>query len=128
MPMYSLCIAYANDRLEPDQIVAASGSLVMVAGIGLTVGPIMVAYFMGEFGSHIYFVGIATAFFLILSFTMYRMTRREGVSIEDQVPSMAAGQIGTPVAEYIAPDAEEYVEAVISGDVEKLDQTEEKTL
>ncbi|MFT7496513.1 MAG: MFS family permease, partial [Urechidicola sp.] len=28
MPMYSICIAYANDRLEPGQIVGASGSLV----------------------------------------------------------------------------------------------------
>jgi len=50
MPMYSICIAYANDRLEPHQIVGASGSLVMVAGIGLSTGPIIVAFFMDFYG------------------------------------------------------------------------------
>jgi len=122
MPMYSLCIAYVNDRLEPEQIVGASGTLVMVAGIGLSTGPIIVSFLMGEFGPDFYFIGIATAFALILTFTLYRMIRREAISVQDQGPIVAAGQIGTPVAEYMAPDAEEYVEAVISGEIEKLDQ------
>ena len=110
MPMYSLSIAYANDRLQPEQIVPASGSLVMVAGIGLSIGPIIIAYLMGRFGSIFYFLGIACAFALILGFAVYRMTVTRHVSLGDQRPIVAAGQIGTPVAEYNAPDAEDYVE------------------
>ncbi len=125
IPMYSLCVAYANDWLDSSQIIAASGTLVMVSGIGLSTGPIMVAYLMGVFGPHYYFIGIAFAFVLILCFTLYRMSQREGVRTEEQSPVVAAGQIGTPVAEYIAPDAEEYIEAVISGEVEKLDEPPE---
>ena len=34
MPMYSVCIAYANDRLEPHQIVGASGSQVSAPRCG----------------------------------------------------------------------------------------------
>ncbi|MDD9875063.1 MAG: hypothetical protein OXU22_05945, partial [Gammaproteobacteria bacterium] len=125
IPMYSLCIAYANDRLEPEQIVAASGSLVMVAGIGLSAGPILVSFLMSVFGPGVFFSGIGGAFALIFLFAVYRMGQRAGVDVEDQVPTLAAGQIGTPVAEISAPDAVDYVEAVISGEVERLDEQAE---
>ena len=122
MPMYSMCIAYANDRLEPEEIVAASGSLVMVAGIGLSTGPIAVAFLMSAFGPDFYFTGIGGAFAFIFLFAVYRMGQRAGVDIEDQAPILAAGQIGTPVAEFCATDAVDYVEAVRSGEVERLDE------
>ncbi len=125
MPMYSLTVAYANDRLEPEQIVAASGSLVMVAGIGLSTGPIIVAYLMGEYGNSFFFVGIATAFAMILCFTAYRMNVTEAVAADDQSPFIAAGVIGTPVAQYNAPDAEEYVEALINDELARLDENDE---
>jgi len=128
MPMYSLTVAYANDRLEPEQIVAASGSLVMVAGIGLSTGPIIVAYLMGEFGNNFFFVGIATAFALILGFTAYRMNVTDAVAADEQSPFIAAGVIGTPVAQYNAPDAEEYVEALINDELGRLDENEESDL
>ncbi len=122
MPMYSICIAYANDRLEPHEIVAASGSLVMTAGIGLSTGPIIVSFLMSAFGPSFYFSGIGGAFAFIFLFAIYRMGKRAGMDIEDQSPTLAAGQIGTPVAETIATDAVDYVEAVRSGEVERLDE------
>ena len=124
MPMYSVCIAYANDRLEPEQIVAASGSLVMAAGIGLSAGPILTSMLMTRLGTDFYFVSLAAIFVLMLFFTLYRMGRRAAVDIDDQGPVIAAGQIGTPIAELVAPDAGDYVEAVASGEIEKLDQAE----
>ena len=122
IPMYPLCIAYANDRLEPEQIVGASGSLLMVSGIGLSIGPVLASYLMGEYGANFYFYGVAGVFALVLCFSLYRMTRREGVDLEEQGPVIVTGQIGTPVAEYNAPDAEQYVEAQAIGEVEKLDE------
>ncbi len=121
MPMYSLTIAYANDRLEPEQIVAASGSLVMVAGIGLSTGPIVVSFLMGHFGSSYFFIGIAAAFVAILIFTTHRMNMTEAIAPSEQSPAIAAGIIGTPVAQYNAPDAEEYVDALINDQLEHLD-------
>jgi len=73
MPMYSICIAYANDRLEPHQIVGASGSLVMVAGFGAMTGPITIAFFMDLFGVAFFFWGIAAVFMTILLFTLVRI-------------------------------------------------------
>ena len=126
MPMYSICIAYANDRLEPHQIVGASGSLVMVAGFGAMTGPILIAYFMELFNIEFYFWGIAAVFTVIFFFTLIRIGSRAGIAIEDQ-SSLVAGPIGTPIAEFIAPDSVEYAEAVANDDVEQLDQREDIT-
>lgn len=127
IPMYSICIAYANDRLEPRQIVAASGSLVMVAGIGLSTGPIMVAFFMDFYGMQYFFWGIATFFAMILAFTLIRINSRAGIAVENQTLSIATGTIGTPIAEFNAPDAINYAEAVANQKTELLDQQEDDT-
>jgi MFS family permease len=126
MPMYSICVAYANDRLQPHQIVAASGSLVMVSGIGLMTGPIVVAFLMDFFDLEFYFWGIAMVFSLILLFTLVRINLREAVALEDQ-STLVAGPIGTPIAEFNAPDSIEYAEAVARHEVEQLDERDDIT-
>ena len=126
MPMYSICVAYANDRLEPHQIVAASGSLIMVSGIGLMTGPIVIAFLMDYFDVVFYFWGIATVFALILLFTLVRINLRAGIALEDQ-STLIAGPIGTPIAEFNAPDSIEYAEAVANHEVEQLDEREDTT-
>ena len=122
MPMYSLVIAYANDRLEPEQIISASGSLLMVAGLGLSTGPIIMGYIMTEFGNSYYFVGIAAIFACLLGFVLYRMKITDAIAPAEQSPIIAAGAIGTPVALYNAPDAEEFVEALIQDELHRLDE------
>ena len=126
IPMYSVCIAYANDRLEPHQIVAASGSLVMVAGFGAMIGPIVIAFFMDLYDVSFYFWGIATVFAIIFFFTLVRIGSRAGVAIADQ-SHLIAGPIGTPIAEFIAPDSFEYANAVAKHNVRELDQREDIT-
>jgi MFS family permease len=126
MPMYSICIAYANDRLEPHQIVGASGSLVMVAGIGAMIGPISIAYFMDLFSVDFFFWGIAAVFAMIFVFTLIRIGSSAGVALEDQ-SHVVAGPFGTPIAEYLAPDSLEYAEAVARHDVQELDLHDDVT-
>jgi MFS family permease len=127
MPMYSICVAYANDRLEPHQIVGASGSLVMVSGIGLSTGPIIVAFFMDLYGVDFYFWGIATVFAMILIFTLIRIKSRAGIDVKDQTHLIATGTIGTPIAEFNAPGAEDYAEAVAKHEEALLDAQEDIT-
>jgi len=112
IPMYSICIAYANDRLEPQQIVAASGSLIMVSGIGLSVGPITIAFLMDIYGVEFFFWGIAGIFILSLGFALLRIQSSHGISAEEQGKLIASGPIGTPIAEYYAPDAIDYAETI----------------
>ena len=126
MPMYSICIAYANDRLEPHQIIGASGSLVMVAGIGAMIGPIIIAFFMDFVNISFYFWGIAIVFATILVFTLIRIGARAGVALEDQ-SGLVAGPLGTPIAEYLAPDSVAYAEAVSNNELEELDELDDST-
>ena len=126
MPMYSICIAYANDRLEPHQIIGASGSLVMVAGIGAMIGPIIIAFFMDFVSISFYFWGIAIIFATILVFTLIRIGARAGVALEDQ-SDLVAGPLGTPIAEYLAPDSIAYAEAVSNDEFEELDELDDST-
>jgi MFS family permease len=127
IPMYSICIAYANDRLEPHQIVGASGSLVMVSGIGLSTGPIIIAFFMDFYGMDFYFWGIAAVFSMILAFTLVRIGSRAGIKVENQSHIIVTGTIGTPIAEFNAPDAIEYARAVARHETALLDQQEDIT-
>ena len=127
MPMYSLCVAYASDRLSPEQIVSASGAMVMASGIGLSVGPILVAFAMSNFGPDVYFIGIALAFVAITLAVLNSMRYREVTSadVEDQSPMLAAGVIGTPIAAFAAPDAQDYAEALEEDELEQLDDSGE---
>lgn len=126
MPMYSICIAYANDRLEPHQIIGASGSLVMVAGIGAMIGPIIIAFFMDYVSISFYFWGIAIVFATILVFTLIRIGARAGVALEDQ-SDLVAGPLGTPIAEYLAPDSVAYAEALANNEFDELDERDDTT-
>jgi len=126
MPMYSICVAYANDRLEPHQIVGASGSLVMVSGFGAMTGPIVIAFFMDLFGVELYFWGIAAVFTTIFLFTLVRIGARAGVALDEQ-SSLVAGPFGTPIAEYLSPDSVEYAEAAATDELDKLDEQEDVT-
>lgn len=65
MPLYSLCIAHTNDYLEPDEMVGASGSLILVNGVGAIFGPLFVAGLMAQFGSNAFFAFMGTALFAL---------------------------------------------------------------
>ena len=76
MPIYSLSVAHANDRLEPDQMVAASSSLMLAYGIGAILGPVTVGQAMERLGPPGYFIYLALAHVLIGLFAIWRMIRR----------------------------------------------------
>ena len=50
LPVYSLCVAYANDKLRPAEIVPASGTLVLSLNIGILVGAVAGPAAVGLFG------------------------------------------------------------------------------
>ena len=50
LPIYSICMAHTNDHLKPSQIVAASGTLVLVLGTGIVLGPTLGSYAVESHG------------------------------------------------------------------------------
>ncbi len=91
LPLYSVCIAHTNDHLEPRQMIAASGSLVLVGGIGAVIGPVMVAASMDLFGNAAFFWCMSGAHAATCIFALYRMTRRTALPPDRQGPITPAG-------------------------------------
>jgi MFS family permease len=86
-PLYSICIAYTNDHLEPNQMIAASGALVLVGGLGAITGPLLFAVIMDAYGHQSLFWSIAAIHGLTGLFAIYRMCRSAPVPLERQGPS-----------------------------------------
>ena len=82
LPLYSLCIAYTNDRLETNQMIAASGTLVLVNGLGSIAGPLLVAVVMDLTGNQGLWLAIGFGYALTALFALYRISRRKFRPIE----------------------------------------------
>ncbi len=80
LPLYSVCVAYTNDHLKPNQMVAASGVLVLSGGMGAVIGPIAIASIMDFFGNDSFFWSMGIAYLLVGLFALYRMTRRTSLA------------------------------------------------
>ena len=102
LPLYSLCIAHTNDHLEPEQMVAASASLVFVGGLGACVGPFTTGLLMANVGPLGYFWMLAAAHGGIGVFALYRMVRRAPVPLEAQYHYPNAPTESTPIASTLA--------------------------
>ncbi|MGB0965168.1 MAG: MFS transporter [Litorivicinus sp.] len=124
MPMYSMCLAYLNDRIEPEKVVAASGAMLAASGIGLSVGPIVIGVVMSTLGNDWFFGGLIVIFVLVAGAVVRSAATREVTAeeIEAQAPILPAGPIGSPVAAFVAPDAEEYAVALAEDQLEALDE------
>ncbi len=85
-PLYSVCIAYTNDHLKPNQMIAASGALVLVGGLGAIAGPTLFAMIMDRFGTQSLFWSIATVHAVTGLFALYRMIRSTAVPLAEQGP------------------------------------------
>ena len=86
-PLYSVCIAHTNDRLDTTQMIAASGALVLIGGLGAVAGPILIAITMDKYGDDAFFWSMGTVHGFIALFSAYRMTRRSAVPMAKQGPN-----------------------------------------
>ncbi len=104
-PLYSLLTAHTNDFLNPEDMVAASGGLLFLNGIGAVTGPILTGWIMSVFGSNGFFAVIAFFMITLAFYSAYRMTRRPGIAIEDTGSFAAVSPTSSPV---IFEAAQEY--------------------
>ena len=119
-PMYSLCLAHTNDRLTTKQMMTASGTMVMLSGIGAIGGPYSASWLMSQIGPRGFFL-----YFVILqgglgAYALWRMTRRAPIPIEDQEQTIGYGQTVavTPVF-----STESYMEMASPGESEDTPAT-----
>jgi MFS family permease len=70
-------------------MIAASGALVLVSGIGAIIGPVSFAVIMDRYGNQALFWSIAAVHALTGLFAIYRMLSSAPVPLERQGPSHA---------------------------------------
>jgi len=112
-PLYSVLIAHTNDRLEHDDMAAASGGLVFISGLGAIAGPLIIGWLMGDgvFGPAGFFLFMAVLLFALAAYAAYRATQRDAVPIEETGIVAALYPTASPVAfelaQEVAIDAEQ---------------------
>ena len=105
-PLYSLCIAHANDFLTPRQMVAAASGLVMVNGGGAVLGSPLAALSIEYLGIGSFFVVVTLLQAMIAGFALYRMSQRAAVPNEAQGPFVAIPESSSALAATLNPEAE----------------------
>jgi MFS family permease len=79
LTLYSLAVSHVNDKLESDQMVAASSALLMLNGTAAAVGPVLAGSLMAAFGPPAYFASLATLTGLLTVYDLWRKSRRRPV-------------------------------------------------
>ncbi len=84
IPTYSIVTAHVNDMVKPGEFVAAAGGLLILQGVGATIGPVISGMAMTEFGRRglLYVVVIAQT--LMAIWGAYRSLQRASPLPEDK--------------------------------------------
>ena len=79
-PLYAIAVAYANDFAEPGEHVTLSSGLLLVYGMGATVGPFVASALMGTQGAGTLFAFAALVHIGLVCFVVVRYLRRGAVA------------------------------------------------
>ena len=83
-PLYSLCIAHANDYIASHDRVGASGGLMLTYGVGAVAGPLLAsAAVMGLGTGGLFALGAAIGLATLL-FAFWRMAQRSALPLDQQ--------------------------------------------
>lgn len=104
LPIYSICVAHTNDFLKPGQIVAASGTLVLVLVSGVVFGPTLGSLAIGHFGPAALFVLLAILQAATAAAALSRLWRGRQRA-KHPVTAVAMAHTVTPGAALLNPGA-----------------------
>ena len=117
MPIYGLAVAYVNDYLEPEDIVPASGGLLIIYGGSAAAGPLLGSSAIGHFGPWALPFMFSVIGALVAGFAIYRAGFGRRISIEEQGQFVAVPRT-TPMAFELSPITDELVEDGEEGSTE----------
>jgi len=100
MPIYSQCMSHVNDHLLPRQFVAASGTLLLLNGLGAAMGPLLVTGVMQIFGNSGFTALLVIGFAATALFGIYRSFRVDPVPMEEQGDAIIMPARGSGVQIY----------------------------
>jgi MFS family permease len=98
LPVYSLVIAHANDHLTKQQVLGASGRLILLYGIGSILGPLAVGKIMHDYGPNGFPAYLAAVYGGLGAFALWRVVMRPEDVRGRKNESMTVAPTSTPVA------------------------------
>ena len=106
LPLYSLGVAQANDRLEPKQMISASGTIVLVFSVFAALGPFTMSYFLELFEMFGFMLYMGIVHLVIAVTVLMMMMINQNVDESEQTDFQVMGQRPSVVAmEVIAEEA-----------------------
>lgn len=111
LPLYSVSIAHANDRMDRSEFVEASATLLLVNGMASVAGPILAAIFTASFGQPTLFFYTAGVHFAMTAFALWRIREAEGVPGEKREHFVPVPQQSSPQSLELDPRAPEHADS-----------------
>lgn len=103
LTLYSLSLSHINDHLAPEQMVSASGSVILMNGVGAIAGPPLIALLMEWFGPAAYFASLAVLVLALALYALWRKGRRappeRKVRFVGAQPQAVSGQLVAEAAQ-----------------------------
>jgi len=88
LPLYSICMAHMNDHLKPGQVVAASGTLVLILAVGMIFGPLLGGFAITQYGPEGFFYLLACTSALTVLTALFRLWNGQS-RVKNQVIAVA---------------------------------------
>jgi MFS family permease len=102
LTLFAICVAHAQDRGAPGQVVALTSSLLFAWAIGATVGPLVVGWLMELLGERMLFFVTAAVAAILLLFTAWRLVLREAAPAEGRAGFAGVPTTSPVIAEQLA--------------------------
>ncbi|MEQ9241831.1 MFS transporter [Roseovarius indicus] len=86
LPTISVVVAHINDRAPADSLLAASGGIVLMQGIGAAAGPFIGGAAMDAFGPTGLLMTLSAAQAVMVLFAVFRLMVNKGIEPEQKTP------------------------------------------
>ena len=96
-PLYSLCVAHANDFVEGKSFVEAASGLLLTYAAGAVVGPIMASIVISQAGTGGLFYFTAAIHLIFAGFVIFRIRRRDPVPEAERGDFVEAANAGMTI-------------------------------
>ena len=81
IPLYTLCVSHANDRLRTDEMLAGARSLLLLNGAGATFGPFIASLWMARIGPRGLFVNASILLSVLMLVALARRARPKNAHV-----------------------------------------------
>jgi len=109
--IYSLSVAHANDHIDAEHVLETSRGLLLLSGIGATIGPLGAGLVMGWFGAQTLMIYFSSLMFLLAGLALIRRTIGTPISVTEQSDFVIMARSSTEVLE-LDPRAEPVEETI----------------